>query len=169
MRCPFCGFEEDRVLDTRSVAGARAIRRRRECLKCARRFTTYEQIEELQLMVVKKDQRRETFDRTKILAGLKTACQKRPVSMTTLESITDDIERTLYNQFRKEVLAAEIGEMVMERLRKLDPVAYVRFASVYRAFEDLDQFRELVEAVETQPAATGPPAASSAQVDDLHS
>jgi transcriptional repressor NrdR len=152
MRCPFCAHEEDRVLDTRSVAGGREIRRRRECLGCARRFTTYEHIEEQQVMVVKTDQRREPFDRAKVLGGLKAACQKRPVSTATLEGVAEDIERALYNQLRREVPTAEIGEMVVEHLRRLDPVAYVRFASVYRAFQDPAQFRELVDAIATQPA-----------------
>ena len=162
MRCPFCGYEEDKVLDTRSVAGSRAIRRRRECLKCARRYTTYEQIEDLQLMVVKKDERREPFERGKILGGLKAACQKRPISTAALEAMADDIERTLYNQFRKEVRASEIGELVMAHLRPLDPVAYVRFASVYQVFADASQFRELVDALVVQnprkvsPAGKGP-------------
>jgi transcriptional repressor NrdR len=150
MRCPYCSHEEDRVLDTRSAAAGRAIRRRRECLNCARRFTTYEEVEELQLMVVKKDQRREPFDRAKILVGLKAACQKRPVSTATLDGAVDDIERTLYNKFRKEVRAEEIGELVIQCLQCLDSVAYVRFASVYRAFEDPEQFREIVDALAVQ-------------------
>lgn len=150
MRCPFCGHEEDRVLDTRSTTGARAIRRRRECLVCERRFTTYEQIEEQQLIVVKKDQRREPFDRNKLMGGLKAACQKRPVSTGTLEAIIDDIERSLYNDPRREIRASEIGAMVMEHLRAADSVAYVRFASVYLAFADPAQFREFVDALAQQ-------------------
>ena len=165
MRCPFCSHEEDRVLDTRTVAAGRAIRRRRECLECGRRFTTHEQIEEMQLMVIKKDLRREAFERGKVLGGLKAACQKRPVSIQTLEAVADDIERTLYNQFRREVAAAEIGDLVMEHLRGTDSVAYVRFASVYRSFADPQQFRDLVDALaghprrsEEAPNADDPPA-----------
>ncbi len=157
MRCPFCGHEEDRVLDTRSTTGARAIRRRRECIACERRFTTYEQIEEQQLIVVKKDQRREPFDRNKLMGGLKAACQKRPVATSTLESIIDDIERTLYNDPRREIKASEIGAMVMEHLRTVDSVAYVRFASVYQAFADPAQFREFVDSLAHQHPLREPP------------
>ena len=117
---------------------------------CCRRFTTYEQIEELQLMVVKKDERREAFDRNKILRGLKAASSKRPVSTSALEGVVEDIERTLYNQFRREVSSAVIGQMVVEHLRRIDSVAYVRFASVYQAFVDPGQFRELVDALAGQ-------------------
>ena len=144
MKCPFCGHEEDKVVDSRSSSEGLAIRRRRECLSCGKRFTTYEHIEEQQLMVSKKDGRREPFDRTKLLGGLVKACEKRPVSMDDLEALVDELERELSQQFEREVPSKEIGERVMRRLHALDPVAYVRFASVYREFKDVEQFmREL--------------------------
>ncbi len=145
MKCPFCGFEEDRVLESRSLRDGAAIRRRRECTRCERRFTTYEHIEEVQPMVVKKDQRREPFDRNKILRGMLTACEKRPVSVETLEEVADRIERQIYESGRREVSSDEIGDLVIEELHKLDQVAYVRFASVYRQFEDISQFKEIVD------------------------
>jgi transcriptional repressor NrdR len=145
MKCPYCQFMEDRVLDSRVVRDGEAIKRRRECLQCGRRYTTYELIEERRVMVVKKDGRREPFDRSKILRGLEVACRKRPVSAATLEEIVDEIERQLYDRGEHEANAAVIGEMVVEALRNVDPVAYVRFASVYRDFQDLTQFQELVE------------------------
>ena len=148
MKCPYCGFEEDRVLDSRSVREGGAIKRRRECLNCGRRFTTYEEIEEMRTLVVKKDQRREPFERVKLLRGIRAACQKRPVSAETLESAVDDIERFIYNSGQREISSAEIGELVMERLRKLDRVAFVRFASVYREFEDVTQFREIIDVLD---------------------
>ncbi len=145
MKCPYCGHNDDKVLDSRAVREGEGIRRRRECLACARRFTTYEEIEEMRLTVVKRDERREPFDRSKILKGMLTACEKRPVSVAQLENAADEIERALYNRGEKEVRSVEIGEMVIERLRELDQVAYVRFASVYRKFEDVTQFKELVD------------------------
>ncbi len=145
MKCPYCGHQEDKVLDSRGVSDGEAIKRRRECLACARRYTTYEHIEDLQLMVVKKDQRREPFDRSKVLRGIVVACEKRPISMETLERVTDDIERALYDSGRKEVTSFEIGDMVIDALRHLDQIAYVRFASVYRRFEDVSQFSELID------------------------
>ena len=144
MKCPFCGHQEDKVVDSRASSDGRAIRRRRECLGCQKRFTTYEKIEEQSLMVIKKDGRREPFDRHKLLAGLVKACEKRPVSMDDLEALVDELERELSQQFEREVPSNEIGERVMRRLHALDPVAYVRFASVYREFKDVEQFlREL--------------------------
>ena len=140
MKCPFCGHREDKVIDSRESEEDDYIRRRRECLKCERRFTTYERIEGISLMVVKKDGRREPFDRKKILAGLTKACEKRPISTETLEELTDTIERTLQKRFDKEVQAKQIGEELMHRLHELDEVAYVRFASVYRQFKDLNEF-----------------------------
>ena len=148
MKCPYCGHKDDKVLDSRSVREGEGIRRRRECLECARRFTTYEEIEEMQLVVVKKDQRREPFDRSKILKGMLTACEKRPVSVSQLEYAVDEIERTLYNRGDKEVVSTEIGDMVIEKLKRLDKVAYIRFASVYREFEDVTQFKELVDVLD---------------------
>ncbi len=140
MKCPFCANKEDKVIDSRSSTEGDSIRRRRECLKCQRRFTTYEYIEKNALMVVKKDGRREPFDRNKILAGLLKACEKRPVSMQTVEGVVDSIERTLQKKFDKEVNSTDIGELVMKNLHDLDEVAYVRFASVYRQFKDINQF-----------------------------
>ena len=144
MKCPFCGHQEDKVVDSRASSDGRSIRRRRECLGCGKRFTTYEHVEEQPLMVIKKDGRREPFDRHKLLAGLIKACEKRPVSMDDLEGLVDEVERELSQQFEREVPSREIGERVMRKLHALDPVAYVRFASVYREFKDVEQFmREL--------------------------
>ena len=144
MKCPFCGHQEDKVVDSRASADEKSIRRRRECLGCGKRFTTYEKVEEQSLMVIKKDGRREPFDRHKLLAGLVKACEKRPVSMDDLEALVDELERELSQHFEREVPSKEIGERVMRRLHALDPVAYVRFASVYREFKDVEQFmREL--------------------------
>ena len=140
MKCPFCGHNEDKVIDSRSSEEGRSIRRRRECLNCKRRFTTYENIEEASLMVIKKDGRRESYDRKKILAGIKKACEKRPISTQRLEELADKIEYTLQSKYEKEVDAAVIGELLMEFLYELDEVAYVRFASVYRQFKDINQF-----------------------------
>ncbi len=140
MKCPFCGHKEDKVIDSRSSEEGRSIRRRRECLSCQRRFTTYENIEETSLMVIKKDGRREPFDRKKILAGIKKACEKRPISTQRLEELADKIEYILQSKFEKEAEASAIGELVMELLYQLDEVAYVRFASVYRQFKDINQF-----------------------------
>jgi transcriptional repressor NrdR len=145
MKCPFCGYQDDKVLESRTAREGEAIRRRRECLSCARRFTTFEEIEELRVMVVKKDGRREPFDRDKVLRGMIVACEKRPVPMDTLESAADAIERSLYEGAEKEIDSGTIGEMVVEALRKVDQVAYVRFASVYRQFEDVGQFKEIVD------------------------
>ncbi len=138
------------MLDSRPIRDGEAIKRRRECLACGRRFTTFEEIEDLKLMVVKNDGRREPFDRNKILRGMQVACEKRPISIDALEEIANDIEQALINRGEREVRSAEIGEMVMERLKQLDQVAYVRFASVYRQFEDATQFRELVNMLTRQ-------------------
>jgi transcriptional repressor NrdR len=140
MRCPFCGHVEDRVVDSREAQDGQATRRRRECLGCQRRFTTYERIEEVLPAVVKKDGRREAFDRTKILHGLERACQKRPVSAEQIEALVAGVERKLQEGGEKEVPSRAIGEEIMARLRELDSVAYVRFASVYRSFEDVGDF-----------------------------
>lgn len=142
MRCPYCGLCDTRVIDSRPTEEGNAVRRRRECIGCGRRFTTYEKIEELPLIVIKKDGRRETFDRNKILAGLYKACEKRPVSTARLEQIVDEIEFHLRNQLCTEVESQQIGEMVMDRLAAVDEVAYVRFASVYRQFADIIRFRQ---------------------------
>jgi len=140
MKCPFCGHQEDKVVDSRASSEGIAIRRRRECLSCGKRFTTYEHIEEQRLMVIKKDGRREPFDRNKLLAGLVKACEKRPISMDQIEQLVDEIERDLSRNFDREVPSRQIGERVMKRLHDVDPVAYVRFASVYREFKDAEQF-----------------------------
>lgn len=148
MRCPYCGQDDDKVLDSRSMRDGESIYRRRECLACGQRFSTREVIEEMRLIVVKKDQRREPFDRAKILRGMMTACEKRPVSVDQLEDAVDQIERTLYNRGDREVTSTEIGDMVIEKLKELDRVAYVRFASVYRQFEDVTQFKDIVEVLD---------------------
>ncbi|AKJ02523.1 transcriptional regulator NrdR [Archangium gephyra] len=142
MRCPFCQDAENKVIDSRESHEGSVIRRRRECLQCKRRFTTYERVEELYPLIVKKDGRRETFDRDKLLAGLKKACEKRPVSADQLEETVVAIERLLQGMGEKEVPSSVIGEEVMRRLHGLDEVAYVRFASVYRSFRDISEFME---------------------------
>ncbi len=140
MKCPFCGHEEDKVVDSRSAQDGRAVRRRRECLKCKERFTTYEYIENVVLTVLKSDNRRESFDRQKIISGIKLACNKRPVSSKKIEAIVDEIEARLHELSKSEVTSKYIGEMVMEKLRETDEIAYVRFASVYRKFQDKEEF-----------------------------
>lgn len=142
MRCPYCGSVEDRVVDSRSSRDGRAVRRRRECLACGQRFTTYESIESIPRQVVKRDGVREPYDRQKILRGLLTACTKRPVKVQQLEAVVDRIEDRLDGLEGPEVESRTIGEMVMEELQRLDPVAYVRFASVYRKFQDVTDFAE---------------------------
>jgi transcriptional repressor NrdR len=140
MKCPFCGHEETRVVDSRVSESQEAIRRRRECLQCGQRFTTYERREEMPLMVMKKDGRREPFDRGKLLRGLVVATAKRDVSAQQLESLVDSVESELHNTFRYEISARQLGDMVLARVKELDKVAYVRFASVYKSFQDLDEF-----------------------------
>jgi transcriptional repressor NrdR len=141
LKCPFCSHLESKVTDSRLSTAGDVTRRRRECEKCARRFTTYERVEEVSPLIVKKDGRREMFERQKLLAGLRRACEKRPVSLERLEAIVDTVERELIDSGEKEVSAQRIGEKVMHQLRTLDDIAYVRFASVYRSFRDLDEFR----------------------------
>lgn len=140
MKCPFCGHLEDKVVDSRLSTDGEAIRRRRECEECGRRFTSYERVEEIMPMVVKKDGRREPFDRLKVLSGLKKACEKRPISVGTLERVVDDIEKKLIESSDKEIPSSVVGEEIMKRLHELDEVAYVRFASVYREFKDINEF-----------------------------
>jgi transcriptional repressor NrdR len=140
MICPFCGHRQDRVIDSRESKEGDVIRRRRECLKCERRFTTYERSDEIPYMVVKRDGRREKFDRQKVLEGLLKACEKRPVAMGKLAEVVDEIERRLGDNPEREVTTTDIGELLMERLRTLDKIAYVRFASVYRDFQDVEAF-----------------------------
>ncbi|HUH62533.1 MAG TPA: transcriptional regulator NrdR [Terracidiphilus sp.] len=145
MKCPYCGFGQDRVVDSRESKDADSIRRRRECERCKRRFTTYERVDEIPYMVVKKDGRRERFDRQKVLSGLLRACEKRPVSSSQLESVVDAAESFLVDAAERERTTAEIGELIMEHLKKLDTVAYIRFASVYRDFKDVNEFKEELE------------------------
>jgi transcriptional repressor NrdR len=140
MKCPFCLHEDDKVIDSRASNEGKSVRRRRECLKCKKRFTTYEYVEEVPLMVIKKDGRRESFDRNKIISGILKACEKRPVSVEKVEALVDKVEKELQKSFDKEVKAGVIGELAMDYLHKLDEVAYVRFASVYRQFKDINQF-----------------------------
>jgi len=140
MNCPFCGFKEDRVIDSRESKEGDVIRRRRECLQCLRRFTTYERIDEVPYMVVKKDGRREKFDRQKVLSGLLKACEKRPISMTKLAELVDEVEGRLADKADREISTTEVGEMLMLSLAHLDKIAYVRFASVYRDFQDVEAF-----------------------------
>jgi transcriptional repressor NrdR len=140
MRCPRCGYKEDKVVDSRATAEESAVRRRRECLKCGKRFTTYEYVEEVSLMVIKKDSRRQPFDRKKILIGIMKACEKRPISVEKMEEIVTQVERAIQKKSDREVSSSRIGELVMEKLKNLDDVAYVRFASVYRQFKDVGQF-----------------------------
>lgn len=140
MKCPYCTHLESKVVDSRPAEEGASIRRRRECLACHKRFTTYETMESLPLMVVKKDGSRQSFDRNKVLGGLIRACEKRPVAYHTLEEMVNEIEQVLQNKMEREISSAEIGELVMERLKKVDEVAYVRFASVYRQFKDINTF-----------------------------
>ena len=140
MKCPYCGFSQDRVVDSRESKDADSIRRRRECEGCNKRFTTYERIDEIPYMVVKKDGTRERFERQKLIAGLLKACEKRPVSVAALEAVADRVEATLQERPEKEISTAAIGGFVMEELKRLDKVAYVRFASVYRHFRDINEF-----------------------------
>ena len=151
MRCPFCANPESKVIDSRPADEGASIRRRRECLACHKRFTTYEMMESLPLMVVKKDGSRQSFDRNKVLSGLIRACEKRPVSFDTLENIVNEVEQSLQNELKQEISSAEIGELVMDKLKKVDQVAFVRFASVYRQFKDIDTFMaELNKLLEDQ-------------------
>lgn len=140
MKCPFCAYEESKVIDSRPTDEGERIRRRRECLKCGKRFTTYEMIESLPIIVIKKDGSRETFDRQKLLTGMLRACEKRPVSIETLDRVISDIETVIQNSLDREVSSVKIGELVMEKLKAIDEVAYVRFASVYRRFKDVSSF-----------------------------
>ncbi|HJT00520.1 MAG TPA: transcriptional regulator NrdR [Terriglobales bacterium] len=160
MKCPFCGFVNDKVVDSRESKEAESIRRRRECLQCGKRFTTYERIDEIPYMVVKKDGRREKFERQKVLNGLLRACEKRPVSMGKLEQIVNEAESFVIDSTERERKSSEIGELIMNRLRKLDKVAYVRFASVYLDFKDVQEFmtelKDLLKTKEGPPQAPKP-------------
>jgi transcriptional repressor NrdR len=150
MRCPFCKKDNDKVIDSRSANAGATVRRRRECLACSKRFTTYEKVEEITLYVIKKDGRRDVFDREKIKRGLLTACKKRPVSLQTIEDIVNRIEIELYEKYDREVKSTKVGDLVMRELKSVDHVAYVRFASVYREFKDVSEFmRELKPMLKT--------------------
>jgi transcriptional repressor NrdR len=142
MKCPYCEFPESKVVDSRPTDEGQAIRRRRECIGCSKRFTTYEKIEEIPIIIVKKDGNRQAYDRNKLMNGMIKACEKRPVSMSTIEKMVDDIEKNLFNSLENEITSGEIGEMVMNKLKDVDEVAYVRFASVYRQFKDVNSFME---------------------------
>ena len=155
MKCPFCGNIDDKVIDSRAAGTGEVIRRRRECESCSRRFTTYERVEDVLPTVVKKDGRREPFDRQKLVRGLRTACNKRPVAMERIEGFIDELERELIEGEAKEVPSQEIGERVMKILRELDEVAFVRFASVYRSFRDIDEFRSELDKMALARGASG--------------
>ena len=157
MRCPFCGHLEDKVVDSRESREGDSIRRRRECLSCTRRFTSYERVEELPLVIIKKDGRREPFDRQKLMKGLLLACQKRPVSLARLEELVTDVQARLMERPDREIRSRELGEWVMDELKGLDQVAYVRFASVYRDFKDLPDFVKALEGLMHKEAAAGRP------------
>lgn len=150
MRCPFCGFDESKVVDSRSTDDNTTIRRRRECSSCSKRYTTYEKIEDIPILVIKRDSTRENFNKEKIINGLIIACQKRPVSRKQIEEIVEDIEKSISNKMITEVETKLIGEMIMERLKKIDEVSYVRFASVYRQFKDINTFLEEIKNLMTK-------------------
>jgi len=145
MKCPFCGYTDSKVVDSRSTDDDVSIRRRRECLNCGKRYTTYEKIEDIPILVIKRNMNREYFDRKKIIGGLLKACQKRPVSRSQIENIADEVEKRLTNEMLTEVKSEYIGELIMEQLKKIDEVAYVRFASVYRQFKDVNTFLEEIK------------------------
>jgi transcriptional repressor NrdR len=157
MKCPYCGDVENKVIDSRMTKEGNTVRRRRECLGCTRRFTTYERVEQLPLVLIKKDGRRENFDRNKVLAGMNKACQKRNISINTLEEFVDELERELQEMGEKELPSSVVGERIMTKLHELDDVAYVRFASVYREFKDINDFMsELKELFESQSKSPAP-------------
>ena len=150
MKCPYCGHPESKVVDSRPNGEADNIRRRRECEHCGKRFTTYEVVETLPIIVIKKDGKRETYDRNKLVRGILRACEKRPVSIEQIENLVDDVEQIIRNSLDREIVSGQIGELVMEGLKQLDEVAYVRFASVYRSFKDIDSFRRALETLENE-------------------
>ena len=152
MKCPFCGFSDSKVIDSRPAEEGATIRRRRECLACQKRFTTYEIIERLPLVVIKRDGSRQSFDKVKLINGMVRACEKRPVTLSQLETIADEIEQELQSGLEREVRTVDIGEMVMARLKDVDEVAYVRFASVYRSFKDINTFMEELSKLLTEKA-----------------
>ncbi len=142
MKCPYCFYKDSKVVDSRPTEEGESIRRRRECTQCGKRFTTYEKIEEIPIRVIKKDGNRQAYDRNKIIRGIVRSCEKRPVTTDQIESMVDDIEKTIFNSLEKEITSVEIGELVMKKLKSVDEVSYVRFASVYRQFKDLNSFME---------------------------
>lgn len=142
MKCPYCGYMESKVVDSRPTSEGEATRRRRECIECGNRFTTYENIEEIPIVLVKKDGTRESYNRNKILNGMIKSCEKRPISLDEIEKAVDDIEKELSNSLKKEITSEKVGELVMDKLKELDEVAYVRFASVYKQFKDVNSFME---------------------------
>ena len=150
MKCPYCSHPEDKVIDSRPTDEGATIRRRRECLGCQKRYTTYEKVEYMPLMVIKKDKSRQPYNRDKLLNGILRACEKRPVSISEIDNLIDNVEAQIYNTLEREVTSTEIGEKVMEELRKLDEVAYVRFASVYRQFKDIDTFMDELQKIKTE-------------------
>lgn len=152
MKCPYCNAPESKVTDSRSGDDKSFIRRRRECLECAKRFTTYERMEEINLVIIKKDDTREVFDRSKLLKGILRACEKRPISMQEIEALAQRVEQKAANLLNKEVLSELIGELVMEELKELDDIAYVRFASVYKSFKDIDSFQAELEELRKEKA-----------------
>ncbi len=147
MKCPFCGYIESKVVDSRPTDEGQTIRRRRDCIECAKRYTTEEKIEKVPIMIVKKDGNRQAYDRNKILNGMIRACEKRPVAISTIEESVDNIEKQIYNSMEKEITSTEIGEMVMDELKSIDEVSYVRFASVYRQFKDINSFMDELKSI----------------------
>lgn len=147
MKCPFCNYPETKVLDSRPTEDDRSIRRRRECLKCQKRFTTYETVENIPVYVVKKDGKREPFDKRKVMTGILRSCEKRPISIQQIENVVDDIEKQVYNTMKQEIPSEYIGELVMQALKEIDDVAYVRFASVYRQFKDINTFMDELQKI----------------------
>ena len=154
MKCMYCGCEDSKVIDSRSTDDGKSIRRRRECIKCGKRFTTFETVEVIPFLVIKRDGTRQLYDRTKLKNGILRSCEKRPVSINQLEKLIDDVEQGMRNSLAREVSSEHIGELVMDALKNLDEVAYVRFASVYRSFKDIDSFRQELELLETEKSRT---------------
>lgn len=150
MKCPFCAYEDSKVIDSRPTDENQTIRRRRECIYCKKRFTTYEKIEKVPIVIVKKDGTRQTFDRNKILNGMIRACEKRPVSIQTLENAVDNIEKQIYNTLDREIKSDLVGELVMDELKEIDEISYVRFASVYRQFKDINSFMEELKNIQSE-------------------
>ncbi len=155
MKCPYCGYEDSKVLDSRPTDENQTIRRRRECIECGKRFTTYERIEQVPVVIIKKDGTRQAYDRTKILNGMIRACEKRPVPLSVIEESVDNIEKKVYNSLDKEIKSELIGEMVMEELKDIDDVSYVRFASVYRQFKDVNSFMDELKKMFNETSSNG--------------